>query len=485
MRSYLDVMFGARSQRFFPSTDWARRRQWGETCFAEDIRSTSAKCLVTVEEPMESSKPSLQNLSRLRRIGAALLSLSAALWASPGLAQTTTGLTQTDFTLRMQRQDGDTWVDLATTDAAIFLNQARCQCAAPVRIVVQMASASQSKLSSLTTTGTNARLYVGNSCVQLNTAVVPPRPQCDTGQLGRLDNLSALSADGSWVVETTVDKLFAAVGIDCGATLATTIWLWLDSTGGGYPDSGVTGGSAPHLGIALDGTAPEAPSGITVEGSDKALMVSWGQVSVSDGPDQAGYLVFCMTGDNQQVFNPSNYNNQYLTGQLLCGTPAAATASPMASAAGNTTAVELEAPAAFQNLDPSYLCSGLLPLSKTSMRLSALQNGIPYTVGVAVVDNSGNASPIRSGFVQVPVQGPTAAGGSTGGLGRSGCSCHLAGGDRGAIPWGAMLALGLASRLWRRGKRQRKVKVYLASSRTGRYDSWPGATPAPRDLLRG
>jgi hypothetical protein len=83
------------------------------------------------------------------------------------------------------------------------------------------------------------------------------------------------------------------------------------------------------------------------------------------------------------------------------------------------------------------------------MKSTSLQNGILYTVGVAAVDNSGNASPIQSGFIQTPIA-----------TGKSGCSCHLAdmgtGVDRGAVPWGAMLVLGLARQLRRRGKRQRR-----------------------------
>jgi len=163
-------------------------------------------------------------------------------------------------------------------------------------------------------------------------------------------------------------------------------------------------------------------------------------------PDLAGYLVFCTRGDGLQVFNPSYYNNQYLTGQILCqaSAPVAPAASATSSAAGDTTAIEIGAPSMFQNLDPNYLCSGLLPPTQTSLRLGTLQNGILYTVGVAAVDNSGNASPIQSGFIQTPIA-----------TGKSGCSCHLAGADRGAGPWAAMLALGLASRFRRRINRKK------------------------------
>jgi hypothetical protein len=405
---------------------------------------------------MESTKTSSQSLIRLRRNlwwlrrCAALFGLSAALWPSPGWAQSSPAfLTTSDFFLVLQAQDGDSWADLSATDAATYLNQARCQCATPVRVLVQMASASRSKLSGLTTTGTNARLYVGNNCANLNAAGT--EPQCPNGMLGWLSDISTLSENGSWVVDTTVDKLFAVVG-DCSFTLSTTIWLWLDSTGRGSPDESVTGSSAPNLGIRLDGTAPEAPSGITVEGSDQALEVSWTPLSTTDAPDLAGYLVFCTRGDDLEVFNPSYYNNQYLTDQFLCSASAsvAPTASAPSSAAGITTAIEIGAPSAFRNLDPSYLCSGLLPPTQTSLRLGTLQNGILYTVGVAAVDYSGNASPIQSGFIQTP----SAAAENTGGLAKSGCDCQLAGNDRSAVPWGAMLALGVASRLRRRGGSQ-------------------------------
>jgi hypothetical protein len=424
---------------------------------------------------MESHKLSLRNPSRF--IYAALLGLGAALWASPGLSQTTstsmststtTALTTTDFAIILQRLDGSTWVDLSITDAGLYSNQARCECNTKIRILVQMYPTSQSKLATLTTTGTNAKLYVGANCAGLNSFNVPYCP--DTAILAELDGLSTLSSYGSWAVETTVDKLFTGVGLTCTDTLTTSIVLWINTTGTISPD--LTGSSAPSLAIKLDGTPPPAPSGVVVESGNDALEVSW-TTEVIDNPDLAGYLVFCMQGDGLQVFNPSFYNNQYFTSQTLCSadTPATPTAGLITSAAGNTTAVEVEAPAVFQKLDPAYLCAGLLHPSQFSVRLGALQGGIPYTVGVAAVDNSGNASPIQSGFVQAPsvvqvpdatagatggfAQTPIATAGITGGLGRAGCACGIAGVDRSAVPWGAMLALAVASRLRRRGKRQR------------------------------
>jgi hypothetical protein len=344
-----------------------------------------------------------------RRLFVALLGLSAAVWASPGLAQTggtggTAGiaLTTTDFTLTLQQQNADlSYSDLSTTDAATYLNHARCQCATPVQIDVQMATASVSKLSTLTQLGTQARLYVGTDCANVNST--DTGPQCpDSQMLGEINGITTLS-QGPWQVPTTADKLFAPYG-GCTPTQASaTVWLWLDTTGTARPDSTVTGGSAPSLSVPLVGTPPAAPNGITVEGGDEALVVSWALLSTSTYPNLAGYLVFCVRGDGLQVFDPSYYTSQYQTSQILCppGTPTTATAT--VTAAGKTTAAEIPAPSSFQNLDPNELCSDLLPTTQSSARIGILQNGIPYTVGVASVDTSGNASPIASGFVQRPV----------------------------------------------------------------------------------
>jgi hypothetical protein len=363
------------------------------------------------------------HMASSRRLRTALLGLSAALWASPGLAQTTTStdtststtstaLATSDFTIILQRLDGSTWVDLSNTDAGVYLNQARCQCATKIRFLVQMASGSQSKLATLTatTTGTNAKLYVGANCAGLNSLNVP---YCaDSAILGTLDGLSTLSSYGSWPVETTVSQVFSGAQVDCTGTLTTSIVLWINTTGTISPD--LTGSSAPSLAIKLDGTPPPAPTGVVVEGGNESLEVSWA-TEEADNPDLAGYLVFCMRGDGLQVFNPSFYNSdsnkydcagssQYCTSQLLCPDSAPALSTALASdVAGSTTATEVGAPAFFQDLDPSYLCSNRLSPSQLSTRLRILQNGIPYTVGVAAVDTSGNISPIMSGFIQRPV----------------------------------------------------------------------------------
>jgi hypothetical protein len=112
-----------------------------------------------------------------------------------------------------------------------------------------------------------------------------------------------------------------------------------------------------------------------------------------------------MRGQDLAVFNPSPYGSQYFTSSNLCspGVAPVASASTLGNVPGTTTAIPVGAPTAFQNLDPAYLCADRVSSSENSIRITGLQNGIPYQVGVAAVDTSGNASPIQTAFVQWPV----------------------------------------------------------------------------------
>jgi hypothetical protein len=360
-----------------------------------------------------------------RRLLTILLGLSAALWASPILAQTggstltstggTTGsVTQSDFTITLEDKDQNT---LSATDAATYLNQARCQCGTKVNFLVQMLPASASKLASVTIPGSYS-LYAGNACKEWD------NNSTDANSCSLLEAQSGVTtlATSSWTVPAYTDKLFAAAG-GCNTTTTTTpVWLQLNYTGGSIPD--LYGSSAPSLALTLSGVPPPAPTGISVEGGQEALNVTWDLISTTSVPDLAGYLVFCIRGGERadadppylQVFNPSPYSGQYYTAQTLakqdstqCPSPPTGTSTSITTtlttsiAAAKTTATEVVAPAPFQTLDSNYLCSDLIPPSQDSARISVLQNGIAYQVGVAAVDNAGNASPIQNAFIQRPV----------------------------------------------------------------------------------
>ena len=99
--------------------------------------------------------------------------------------------------------------------------------------------------------------------------------------------------------------------------------------------------------------------------------------------------VFCSRADSYQVYPKGSYGASYETSASLCPSFAPTDASP----------------SAFSDLDPLFLCSGLLPSTATSARIEGLQNGIWYGVGVAAVDKFGNigAIPESSVVYQQPI----------------------------------------------------------------------------------
>jgi len=403
-----------------------------------------------------------------RYLAPAFLGLGVVLWSGSGHAQTTTttpqDLAKSDFTIKLRQPDGKGgWAELAKADQELYFNQARCRCDADtdtheneVNILVQMESASRSKLTSSISTGANARLYVGTDCASLN---ANKQPSCPNGLLASLSGLSKFTSDGSWDVTVKVNKLFAGIGT-CDQTVNTTIWLWLDSKGNQYPDASIQGSNAPSLGIKLDGTPPPTPSGVVVEGGNESLKVSWNDMT-KDNPDLAGYVVFCMRGEGLQVFNPSYWDGQYMTARTLCGTgTVTGGSSTTSSLKGDTTAIEVPAPAPFKTLDPNYMCSGRLSINDKSTRIRVLQNGIPYTVGVAAVDLSGNISPITNAFVQKPV--PTVdfyrAYRDAGGQAQGGY-CSLGGGSAYLGAWAWLASAGLMGALIARRRRRRRSSI--------------------------
>ena len=124
-------------------------------------------------------------------------------------------------------------------------------------------------------------------------------------------------------------------------------------------------------------------------------------------------------------------------------------------------------PAPFGNLDPSYLCSGLLPATATSHRIIGLQNEIFYGVGVAAVDKYGNLS-----LADVVYQAPSGSdaspdGGATDAGVREvgGGGCALAGGRGPRAPWTALGLLALGALL-----------LGLTRSRAGRCPTLPASS---------
>jgi hypothetical protein len=360
---------------------------------------------------------------------AALIALAVASTAAPARAQqpvtpttptipTTPGataFTASDFLIRIERKaDDGTWTFMTDIEAMRFFNRARCVCGDEVRVRVDLSPTGNAKVTA-NTVGT-VKVFV-NTTPECVSATLSVRSAAKCLKLGgdttRLASLKTSSVE----LPVTVNQLFVAsnTGAGCMQEITQAIWLFVDTTNTGAPDSALADSSAPTLALSLDGLAPTAPTGVKATPGGEALEVSWDEVTGFHDFLGGGYLVFCARAGQLPVFSPSYYTNQYLSA-------ATESAAGMCAATGSTTApltaaqdlleapletadpqgTKVAPPAAFTALDPTFLCSDLLT-SQTSIRISGLQNGVPYVVGVASVDRTGNASPITEATVQFPV----------------------------------------------------------------------------------
>ncbi len=397
-----------------------------------------------------------------------------------GTGGVTGSLALSDFTAYFEKYNGSQWIQMnATSEQQYFFNRARCECdtnpEAEVKIVIVPGANTPTKISTLlqanlTATGGVGRLYAGNSSINCLT------PSSYTGGLqGSCTNLKTPTLDGytdgfqMTVFETSnsytsneipVAWLFNALASPtCGytstcnatdstsmcSTVSTTlpIFFWAQTGSSTNPDFQ---DSTTILSANLVGQAPYAPASVAADPGNNALSVSWTWPTGQNPATVSSFLgvqVFCALGTDTQVFADKKYTPAYMTSAMLCPDTA-----PTTSSYG-----------AFSQLDKKYLCSGLLPPTASSYRITNLKNGSEYTVGVASIDKFGNISAIDPAAVVRATPIPTVdfyseyrnLGGSA-----QGGYCALAGRHS---PAGVLTILGLASlglvlRLRRRRRRR-------------------------------
>jgi len=185
--------------------------------------------------------------------------------------------------------------------------------------------------------------------------------------------------------------------------------------------------------VDLVGYVQVRPANVTVEARNEALNVSWdwGDINIATDTTLAGVQLFCQRDTDTQVFPIGSYAPAYLSAATLC--PARATAQTTGGS--------------FSDLHPRYLCSGLIPATATSYRITGLQNGIPYGVGVAAVDKYGNIGVISDVVYNLP---NAAMGGPDSATFSNGCSFDVRGrrerSETVVSLWLAILALAFVRR---------------------------------------
>lgn len=340
----------------------------------------------------------------------------AQLIGTGGITGTVTAgtLGASNFFIGVQKTVG---VNLSDVDKARFLNHASCQCKRDVWLKAILIDA-QSAAIAQTIPGTDiVTMMIGQGCDQtlyyhscLTLATLP---------------LSQFRLEGM-LVHTTVDVLAGAYGtsttilsgsggvtgtdsntglVGSGGTTGTTttvgtssdpcavgdaysqpVYIFVESTPTLY-DAG-----SAQLNVIIDGTAPPAPSPVTVQSAGEALIVDWTALNADNAvTDIFGYQVFCTRSDQLQVFKDGTFSTSVdscpqtdAVYNLDGGTSDAGVPVPMFPTNFD--------PLALTNINTHYLCSDFLSTSTSSHRVQILQDDISYGIGVAAVDLHGNAS---------------------------------------------------------------------------------------------
>ena len=372
-------------------------------------------------------------------------------------------LAASDFTIFFESYVNGQWVQMSSTTQQYYFNQARCLCDTDpngeFRVVVQPGSGAGQKiltqLESNLAGGAqgvsylfagnngfdclNPTAYVGGLGVFCTNLVAP-----DSGYPGTTFSTMAAFANMPFVTSGPIPVAYLFNSLSnptCGYTgtcdsfamcsamnTQTNIQFWAQTNSGTHPDFD----PGPSAAVSLVGYVPVTPTDVVADGGNEALNVSWdwGGVNIATETTIVGVQLFCQRGADTQVFPTSSFGPAYMTPGMLC---------PNSPAAAATTAG-----GPFSNFDPRYLCSGLIPAASTNHRITGLQNGISYGVGVAAVDKYGNIGVITKVVYATPGAGMGGTGGTLGagsppdgaaGLGDAGtgvrlgngCSCAIRG----------------------------------------------------------
>jgi hypothetical protein len=414
-----------------------------------------------------------------------------------GGATGSAALAASDFSIHFESYVNGQWVQMSSTTQQYYFNQARCLCdtdpAGEFRIVVQPGLGAGTKIQTLlqnnfvgaqglsylfaSTMGydcLNPTAYLAPNLATFCTNLIDP----NSGYPGTLFSTMAAFGTTNYVTSPPIPVAYLFNSLSnptCGysgtcdsadpcstAVTQMTIQFWAQTNSGTAPDFDPgPAASVDLVGHVQVGDVLMAPADVVANSGNEALDVSWdwGNVDMGNVGMLSGVQIFCQRGVDTQVFPTGTFGPAYQTPAMLC---------PSNSAAAAATAGR-----PFANYDPKYLCSGLIPAASTSHRITGLQNGAAYSVGVAAVDKYGNVGAITNVVYATPGAGTGGTGGTLGAGGSAGdpdadgaagvadagtavrlangCSCDIRGKHERSEPAGLwwlafMLPIGLARR---------------------------------------
>jgi hypothetical protein len=350
-------------------------------------------------------------------------------------------LSKQDFTFSVKWADppGPLALDLPIR----AFNRAHCVCDLPLRVTVDLSFGARAGLATAPLPGT-VEVLAGNDLCLAEDQPTRANARCRSVARATLTDL----ASRPLVFTTSAAALIDPDGGLCRPrSNGVRLWVALDANLDSVPD--LLGGDAPSWFTPFNGEAPPAPTALEVAGADRTLDLRW-TPSEPLGRDFAGYVVLCAKDNGEPAFKRGTFPLNHDSRAWLC--PSTGGRLPGAQAPDGGAAMRGRAPAppAIAAGDPLFLCSDLVPPGTLFTRISGLEPGTTYQVGVAAVDRSGNASPVLEVVWQATTGEPAGDGGVSAAA-PAGCNCAFGPGRPPAA--GALLGVGCALALWRRRRR--------------------------------
>jgi hypothetical protein len=266
-------------------------------------------------------------------------------------------LLQSDVVLALYASNGSSWRHLAAGEISGFFGAHRCGCPDTLSPLVQLTTSGQTNIGNSTIA---VNFLLGANCLTAPASCV---------SLGQVTFSAAQSAASPTFDSSLVFQHAATTStVDCAnlKTGSTTLWAVL-------AQDGVALAFAPTMDLAVITTTVAAPTAVTALTADGALKVTW--TPPADTSLVAGYQVLCLPR------------------------PALASTAGYESCGLDTTGV---GGAILTPADATEICSAVVAAPNTSVRLTGLVNGTPYTVAVVAVDPSGGVSALSPTAVATP-----------------------------------------------------------------------------------
>src|SRR5262245_51628778 len=218
---------------------------------------------------------------------ALLLAAAAATLLTAGRAAAqdagTSDFAASDFFIRVQYPAGS---NLSDFEASRFFNKARCDCNTKVNILVTLSQSGLAKRATASNKG-SLEVWIGTDCNNITTRGSRCHLYRSTlmsvflREESARENVDSTARELSFQpnLGTDVDLDGGVSGTfpnpNCtisGETFTQKIWAIVDSDNDGNPDVSAT------QDVLIDLTPPPAPTGVTVNSGNQALIVSWNRI---------------------------------------------------------------------------------------------------------------------------------------------------------------------------------------------------------------